>query len=136
MVGVNPYISFKGNCREAMEFYKTALHAETLFAQTVGESPMADMGPAGNIMHATMKVGESTIMMSDDLSPGGAAEGNKISLAIGLNDPAEAKAMFERLAEGGQVIMPIEKTYWAEAFGMLTDRFGVRWMINCEAPRT
>jgi PhnB protein len=135
MLGVNPYIAFKGNCRDAIEFYKGALGAQVLFTQTVGESPMADMGPAGNIMHCTMKVGDSTIMMCDDPRPDATADGGNISLAIGLNDPARAKELFDGLAKGGTVIMPLEKTYWAEAFGMVTDPFGVKWMINCDQPK-
>ena len=66
MPGVNPYIAFKGNCRQAIEFYKSALGAEVLFVQTVGESPMSDMGPAENIMHCTLKAGESTIATRRD----------------------------------------------------------------------
>jgi PhnB protein len=135
MLGVNPYIAFKGNCRDAIEFYKTALGAQVLFTQTVGESPMSNMGPASNIMHCTIKVGESTIMMCDDPRPDASADGGNISMAIGLNDPARAKQLFDNLAKGGTVIMPLEKTYWAEAFGMVTDPFGVKWMINCDQPK-
>ena len=135
MLGVNPYITFKGNCREAIEFYKKALDAEVLFVQTVGESPMANMGPAENIMHCSMKVGSSTVMMSDDPRPEAAAAGGNISLAIGLNEPERARQLFGNLAAGGSVIMPLQKTYWAEAFGMVADRFGVKWMINCDQPK-
>jgi PhnB protein len=133
MLGVNPYIAFNGNCRQAIEFYKDALNAEVLFVQTVGESPMSDMGPAENIMHCTLKVGESTIMMCDNPRPQGAAGDANISLAIGLNDPKQAKVIFGNLAKDGAVVMPLEKTYWAEAFGMVTDKFGVKWMVNCDA---
>ncbi|MBM3811738.1 MAG: glyoxalase/bleomycin resistance/extradiol dioxygenase family protein [Acidimicrobiia bacterium] len=135
MLGVNPYIAYKGNCREAMEFYKSALGAEIVFTHTVGESPMTDMGPPDNIMHATVKVGESTIMMCDDPSPQPAATGGNISLAIGLNDPARARQLFDNLAKGGTVVMPMDKTYWAEAFGIVKDKFGVQWMVNCDAPK-
>jgi PhnB protein len=135
MLGVNPYLSFKGNCRQAIEFYKQALGANVLFVQTVGESPMSNMGPAENIMHCTMKVGDSTIMLSDDPRPDAAATGGNISLAIGLNDPAQAKQLFANLSQGGSVIMPLGKTYWAEAFGMLSDKFGIKWMINCDLPK-
>ncbi len=135
MLAVNPYIVFKGNCREAIEFYKSALGAELLFSQTMGESPMAGMGPAENIMHSTIKVGDSTIMMSDDPSPDGATGEGGISLAIGLNDPQLAKKIFDNLAKDGSVVLGLEKTFWAEAFGMVTDKFGVKWMINCEAPK-
>lgn len=135
MLGVNPYIAFKGNCREAIEFYKSALNAEVLFQQTVGDSPMSNMGPADNIMHCTMKVGNSTIMVCDNPMPDAATESGNISLAIGLNDPGRAKEVFDSLAAGGVVVMPLEKTYWAEAFGMVTDKFGVKWMVNCEVTR-
>jgi PhnB protein len=135
MLGVNPYIAFRGNCRQAIEFYKTALGADVLFTQTVGESPMSNMGPAANIMHGTIKVGDSTIMMCDDTRPEAADGGGNISLAIGLNDPERAGQLFGNLAEGGSVIMPLGKTYWAEAFGMVVDKFGVKWMVNCDAPK-
>ena len=131
----NPYIAFKGNCREAIEFYKSALDAEVLFTQTVGESPMTDMGPAENIMHCSMKIGDSTIMLCDDPRPeSGGSDGN-ITLAIGLHDTARAKQLFDNLAKGGTVVMPLDKTFWAEAFGMVTDRFGIKWMVNCDAPK-
>lgn len=135
MVGVNPYIAFTGNCREAIEFYKSALDAQVLFTQTMGESPMSDMGPAENIMHCTMKVGESIIMMCDDPRPDAVVQGGNVSLAIGLNDPERAKQLFGNLANGGSVVMPLEKTYWAEAFGMVTDKFGIKWMVNCESTK-
>ena len=135
MPGVNPYIAYKGNCREAIDFYKNALDAEVLFVQTVGESPMSNMGPAENIMHCTIRVGDSTIMMCDDSRPEADAAGGNISLAIGLNDPQQAQKLFDNLSKGGTVIMPLQKTFWAEAFGMLTDQFGVKWMVNCDAPR-
>ena len=135
MLGVNPYIAFKGNCRAAIDFYKSALDAQVVFTQTVGESPMSNMGPPDNIMHCTIKVGGSTIMMCDDPRPGSEAAGGNISMAIGLNDPEQAKQIFANLANGGTVAMPLEKTYWAEAFGMVTDRFGVKWMVNCDAPK-
>lgn len=135
MPGVSPYIAFKGNCREAIQFYKTAVDANVLFTQTVGESPMADAGPAENIMHCTIKVGDSVIMLCDDMSPAGPAEGSNISLALGVSDVASARKYFDNLAEGGVVIMALDKTFWAEAFGMVKDKFGIKWMVNCEAAR-
>lgn len=135
MIGVHPYIAFPGNCREAIEFYKSALGAEVLFVQTMGQSPMPDMGPADNIMHCTLKVGDSPVMLCDDPRSNTAAAGGNISLAMSLDDSSRATQLFDNLAQGGTVIMPLQKTYWAEAFGMVTDRFGVKWMINCEAPR-
>ena len=74
-------------------------------------------------------------MMCDDRRPGDGPAAGNISLAIGLSDPAKAAEIFGNLSEGGTVGMPLAKTFWAEAFGMLTDKFGVKWMVNCEAPR-
>ena len=136
MLGVSPYIAFnKGNCRQAIEFYKNALGAEVLFTQTVGESPMPNMGLAENIMHCTIKIGDSTIMLCDNPRPKEAAADGNISLAIGLNDPEQAKQLFDNLAKEGAVTMPLAKTYWAEAFGMVTDKFGIKWMVNCDGPK-
>ena len=126
MLGVSPYLAFKGNCREAIEFYKSGLGAEVLFVQTVGESPLCQLGPAQ---------GTSTIMMGDDPNPDAAVGSGNISLAIGLNDAERAKQIFRNLAQDGSVVMELEKTYWAEAFGMVTDKFGVKWLVNCEAPQ-
>ena len=133
MFEVGPYITFNGTCRNAIEFYKDAVGAEVQFSQTVGESPLSDMGPAENIMHATLKIGSSHVMMADNPSPNAPTDGGFISLALTIGDPEQAKQLFNNLAEGGTVIMPLEKTYWAEAFGMVTDKFGVKWMVNCEA---
>ena len=133
MIGVNPYIAYKGTCQEAIDFYKQALGAELIFSQTWGESPMSEAGFEDKIMHATIKIGDSTIMMCDD--PRNETTGSNISLAIGLNDKDIAHKYFDGLAEGGQVTMPLDKTFWAEAFGMLTDKFGINWMINCDAPK-
>ena len=135
MIGVKPYIAFKGNCREAIDFYKGALGAEELFSQTYGESPMSDMGPADNIMHATIKVGDTHIMMCDDPRQEAATTPSNISLAIGLDDTTTARTVFDKLADGGNVTMPLDKTFWAEAFGMLTDKFGINWMVNCDQPQ-
>ncbi len=132
---ISPYIAFKGNCRQAIEFYKSALGAEVLFLQTVGESPMSDRGPAENIMHCSMKIGDSTVMVCDDPSPEAPEKAGNMSLAIGLSDPAKAKQLFDNLSQDGSVIMPLDKTFWAAAFGMVTDKFGVRWMVNCDAPK-
>ena len=135
MIGVKPYISFKGNCREAIDFYKEAFGAQELFSQSYGESPMSDMGPADNIMHATIKIGDTHIMMCDDPRPEAATTPSNISLAVGLDDTTTARTVFDKLADGGKVTMPLDKTFWAEAFGMLTDKFGINWMVNCDQPQ-
>ncbi|HEX3100607.1 MAG TPA: glyoxalase/bleomycin resistance/extradiol dioxygenase family protein [Pyrinomonadaceae bacterium] len=138
MLGIKPYISFKGNCKEAMDFYKDRLGAEVLFTQTYGESPMAGKGPDDKIMHCSLKIGDSVIMACDnvfeDSNP--TTVGNNISLAIGTNDVAQADKAFDELSEGATILMPMQETFWAERFGMLTDKFGINWMFNCEKPMT
>lgn len=137
MLGVKPYIAFTGNCEEAINFYKDKLGAEVLFMQRYGESPMAGKGPDEKIMHTSIKIGDSVIMACDNVfeeSP--TTVGNNISLAIGGNDVAAAEGMFEKLSEGGTVTMPMQETFWAERFGMLTDKFGINWMFNIDKPES
>ncbi len=138
MLGVQPYIAFKGNCEEAIDFYKDRLGAEVIFMQRYGESPMAGKGPDDKIMHTSIKIGDSVVMACDnvfeDQNP--TTVGSNISLAIGSNDPAAAETMFDKLAEGGSVTMPMQQTFWAERFGMLTDKFGINWMFNCDKPES
>lgn len=136
MIGVQPYLNFNGNCEEAINFYKDVLGGELLFIQRYGESPMKGMGPDNNVMHCTLKVGDTHIMASDNPEGQPASVGSNISLAIGSNDPAGAETMFEKMADGGNVTMPMQETFWAERFGMLTDRYGINWMFNCEKTGT
>jgi PhnB protein len=137
--GIKPFISFKGNCKEAMDFYKEKLGAELLFTQTYGESPMADKAPGkgDKIMHCSIKIGDSVIMACDNVfeEQNATVVGNNISLAIGSSDIAHAEKVFQDLSDGGTVVMAMQQTFWAERFGMLTDRFGINWMFNCEKPR-
>src|SRR6188508_2871722 len=136
MLGIKPYISFKGNCEEAIDFYKDKLGAEVLFLQRYGDSPMAGKGPDEKIMHCTLKVGDSAIMACDnvfqDTNP--TTVGNNISLAVGTKDVAEAERAFERMSEDATIVMPMQETFWAERFGMLTDKFGINWMFDCDKP--
>ena len=136
MIGVQPYLNFNGNCEEAINFYKDALGGEILFIQRYGESPMKGMGDDNNVMHCTLKIGDTHIMGCDNPEGQSATSGSNISLAYGLDDPAAAETMFERLADGGNVTMPLQETFWADRFGMLTDKFGINWMFNCEKKGT
>src|ERR1051325_3956611 len=129
---IEPYLFFEGRCEEAMEFYKKALGAEVLFMMRFKESPdpNACKGvPGDKIMHATLRIGGGNVMVSD----GRCDEPLKFqgfSLSLGVNTEAEADKFFNALIQGGQVIMPLAKTFWSPRFGMLTDKFGVMWMIN------
>lgn len=136
MIGVQPYISFNGNCAEAIKFYTETLGGELLYSERYGDSQMKGMGPDDSIMHCTIKIGDSHIMACDNPEGQSASSGSNISLAIGSNDPEGATAMFEKMSDGGTVTMPMQQTFWAERFGMLTDKFGVNWMFNCDKPES
>lgn len=135
MEGIKPYIAFKGNCAEAIEFYKNNLGAEVLFVQTYGESPMAGKGPDEKIMHCSLKVGDSVLMACDNVfEENPTVVGNNISLAIGGKDISQVETTFAKMSDGGTVIMPMQETFWAKRFGMLTDKFGINWMFNVDKP--
>lgn len=132
---IQPYLFFNGRCEEALEFYRKAVGAEVEMIMRFNESPDAPPPgtvPAGfekKIMHASFRIGDSTIMASDGCSAEKQAfEG--FSLSLTLPTEAEADKIFGALAEGGQVQMPLGKTFWAKRFGMVQDRFGIGWMIN------
>jgi PhnB protein len=131
---VQPYLSFEGRAEEAIEFYKKAVGAQvsTLmrFNQAAEQPPPGTM-PAGSermIMHSSMTIGDSVVMATDGYCSG-KAKFDGISLALTAKDDAEAKRLFDKLAEGGEVTMPLNKTFFASSFGMLKDRFGVPWMV-------
>lgn len=138
MQGIKPYIAFKGNCAEAVDFYKEKLGAEVLFTQTYGDSPMAEHAPdnPNAIMHTSFKIGDSVIMACDNIMEGKneLVPGNNISLALGAEDAVAAERAFEAMSDGATIIMPIQETFWAERFGMLTDKFGINWMFNADKP--
>jgi PhnB protein len=131
---LNPYLTFDGQCEAAFEFYAQCLGGKIVAMMTHAETPAADQVPLdwrNKIIHARLVVGDKVLMGSD--APPDLYEGAKgISVMLGIDDPAEAERVFWSLAEGGKVGVPIEKTFWALRFGMLVDRFGVPWMINCE----
>lgn len=135
MIGVKPYIAFNGNCEEAINFYKNSLNAEVLYMGRYGDSPMSEPGIEDKILHATMKVGDTHIMACDNMSAE-AATGSNISLAVGTSDVSQAETIFDKMADGGNVTMSMQETFWAERFGMLTDKFGINWMFNVDKPQT
>lgn len=137
MIGLKPYISFQGNCAEAIAFYVKALNAKLLFSQTFGESPMKGMAPDDKVMHCTIQIGDTHLMACDGGGEGcPVTVGNNISLAIGTDDMAAAEEMFANMSEGATVTMPLEETFWALRFGMLTDKFGINWMFNVDKPHS
>lgn len=130
----NPYLNFGGNCEEAFRFYADLLGGKIEMMQTFGDSPMAKDTPAdwhGKVMHASLTVDGRQLMGSD----GPADRREKMqgfALALAAKDVAEAERLFSALSEGGTVVMPLQETFWAERFGMATDRFGTPWMVNCD----
>jgi PhnB protein len=131
---VRPYLFFGGRCDEALEFYRTALGAKVDFLMRYNESPQPmppgriPPGFENKVMHATVSVGGAILNVSDGDEVGAKFSG--ISLALDLPTEAEASRAFAALAVGGEIGMPLSKTFWAPCFGMVTDRFGVSWMIS------
>ena len=135
---VQAYISYRGRCEEALEFYKKTMGAEVTGLMRWKESPDAAMKPPPGfeekVMNASFRIGD-TALMADD-SPGDTpAEFKGVTLVIETSDDADAKRVFTALAEGGKVTMALMKTFWTSSFGMLTDKFGVPWMVNVAAPK-
>jgi PhnB protein len=128
---IEPYLFFNGRCEEALEFYRKALGAEVTMMMKYKESPDPSMCPPGSgdkVMHASFRIGQNGIMASDGRCEGKASfEG--FSLCVSLPNTDEAERFFAALADGGQVQMPLVKTFYSPLFGMVADRFGVSWMI-------
>jgi PhnB protein len=127
------YLTFNGNCADAMRFYERTLNGKLEMLMTHAESPMAAQAPPGSadrIMHARLVI-DGRVLMASDSMVGQPYEGMKgFSLSLIYPTVADAQRVFDALAKGGQVHMPLQKMFWAEAFGMLVDRFGTPWMIN------
>src|SRR5215212_1005226 len=129
---VNPYLTFNGRCEEAFNFYQQCLGGKIEAMIPHEGTPAAEHVPPewrSKIMHARLVFG-GQVLMGSDAPPGRYEQPKGISITIGLSDPAEAERIFNALAKGGNVGMPIQKTFWAERFGVLTDQFGTPWMIN------
>jgi PhnB protein len=134
-VRIHPHLTFDGRCAEAFRCYERVLGGRLETMLTHGDSPIAGEVPAAwhdRILHATLIVGDA-VLMGADTPPEYYEKPTGLSVALQIDDPAEAERVFHALAEDGRVTMPIAKTFWAERFGMLTDRFGTPWMINCAA---
>lgn len=134
MVQLIPYLKFNDDkCREAMNFYHSVLGGEITMMQTVGDSPMATEFPEGKdkIMHASLKSDKIDIYASDMMRDK-AIVGDNVGLSLITNSEEETRTIFAKLSEGGEVFMPLEKTFWAPLFGVVTDKYGIEWMLNYE----
>jgi PhnB protein len=135
---VQPYLFFEGRAQEAIDFYTQALGAQTLFMMRFKDAPAdagcgATPGSENKIMHATIRIGSADVMISDGRNSGKAAF-DGFSLSVNASTEAEAKKLFGALSEGGQVIVPLGKTFFSPAFGMTQDKFGVTWMVIIPVP--
>lgn len=133
---LNPYLTFTGNAEEALEYYRNVLGGELEVMRFAG-TPAAKHAPPGwenKVLHARLST-PAGIIMASDASPEQAGQpGGRFNLALQIDDEREAEAIFSKLAAGGQITMPIEETFWAKKFGMLKDRFGIGWLVNCPNP--
>jgi PhnB protein len=135
---VQPYLSFNGRCDEAIEFYKSAVGAKVNTLMRFKESP--EPPPSGKfppeildkVMHASLRIGDSIVMATDGGCPSKAGFSG-ITLTLSVSNDADARRLFAALADGGKVGMPLAKTFFSSSFGMLTDRFGVSWIILVQA---
>jgi PhnB protein len=135
MIQINAYLSFPGNCREAMEFYQKCFGGE-LTLQTVEDSPMADQWPAQvqqNILHATLLKDSMMLMASDMGGPGELIRGNTVSLSLTCSNLMEIKSCYAYLAAGGQRTRPLHE-FFGGTIGMLTDRYGMNWLLYYGQP--
>ena len=126
---LNPYLNFDGNAREAMEFYQSVLGGE-LTVNTFGE--YGDEGPTKDgVMHAQLETPSGFTLMASDTPPGMPLDkGASVSISLSGDDSDQLRGYWEKLSEGAEVTMPLERQMWGDEFGMLTDRFGVQWMVN------
>lgn len=131
---IHPYLFFGGRCEEAIEFYREVLGARVELLTRHRDSPdphppgMLQPGFENKVMHATIRIGTATLMASDGCDDQSRFEGFRLSLALPTDD--EAKRAFAGLSDSGEVQMPLTKTFWSPCFGMVTDRFGVGWMVT------
>ena len=134
MKKIEPYLFLNGRADEAIAFYQDALGAEVAMRMTFGESPSPSPMPLPTgwdkkVMHAALTVGDMQLMLSDGDS-NDAANFNGFRLSLTLDDEAALRRAFDKLADGGSVQMPLSQTFWAPLFGMLTDKFGIGWMVG------
>jgi PhnB protein len=141
MPTVNIYLTFNGNCKEAFDFYKSIFGGEFPYSGTFGEMPPQEgMQPIpeemkNKIMHISLPISKETMLMGSDTGGEWAKKitfGNNFSISVNTKDKEDATKIFNALSEGGTVTMPLEDTFWQSYFGMLTDQFGINWMVNCE----
>jgi PhnB protein len=135
MMQINSYLLFTGQCEEAFKFYEKLLGGKIEVMMTHAGTPAESQTPPewrDKIMHVRMTT-PGGVLMGSDAPPGRQSKPQGFSVSVSVDDPAEAERIYNGLAEGAiAVTMPVQETFWARRFGMLTDRFGIPWMVNCE----
>lgn len=133
---ISCHLSFDGQCEVAFRTYQLLLGGQIITMLKFGESPLADQVPPqwqNRILHATLMLGDQELLGSDAF-PDAYERPQGFSVTLGISEPAKAKEVFLALAEGGRVHMPYQETSWSAGFGVLVDRFGMPWEVNCERP--
>lgn len=136
MTRINSYLTFSGNCREAMTFYQACLGGELSF-QTIGDSPVPTQMPPemkNSVLHSILTNGSWFIMASDMVGEKGVLRGNAVSMMLHFSDEAAIRATYDYLVAGGVATHPLEDTFWGAVFGGLTDQFGNHWLLNYVKP--
>lgn len=131
---VNPYLSFRGQCEAAFSFYERCLGGQLGSIFRYEGTALTDQVPADwktKVMHGSIRLGD-TILEGCDVAPDRYEASKGISLALHIESISDAERLFVEFADGGKVIMPLEKTFWAERFGVVIDPFGIQWLINCD----
>lgn len=135
ILGINPYLVLDGNGQEAVKFYENALDAKVEILQTFGEMPenpefSIPVDVKDRVLHAHLKVGSTDLMISDTFPGQPCQIGSQVTIAIRINDVEKSKEVFEKLQEGGRVVMPLQETFWSPSYGQVIDKFGVEWQIS------
>jgi PhnB protein len=127
------YLTFAGQCEEALNFYKETLGAELLQISYMGEGQMeVPETVKGKVMHARLRIGENVLFMSDTFDPASLVQGNNVSLTLEIENLDQLEKLFNGLSANGKIKMPLQDTFWGARFGMFVDKFGIHWMMNCE----
>jgi PhnB protein len=131
---MNPYLSFNGECETAFKFYEQCLDGKLGEIFRYAGTPMAEQVPSDwqdKVMHGSLTLG-AQVLMGGDVAPDRYEKPKGFSLSLQMTSTTQAERIFQLLAQDGTVVMPLEKTFWAARFGMVVDRFGIPWLINCE----
>ena len=140
MTTINPYLTFQGNCEGAFNFYKAVFGGEFSYVSRFKDMPKNPEYPISEtdkekIMHISLPISNETVLMGSDTSEAFGAkivEGSNISISINTDTVEEVTRIFNELSNGGNIKMPLDKTFWGAYFGMFIDKFGIHWMVNCE----